>query len=195
MTAADNKNNLFPVFLKLETLSLLLVGAGPVSAEKLTAVLNNSPLTKIKIVAKEFSESVISMTSDQPHIQLVQKEFEESDLNEIDLVISAVNNRETSVKIREKAREKGILVNVADTPDLCDFYLGGIVQKGYVKIGISTNGKSPTIAKRIKEMLQHALPDELDEMIENLHTIRNQLKGDFQDKVKKLNEITKGMVE
>jgi uncharacterized protein len=195
MNERSNKNNLLPVFLKLESLSLLLVGAGPVAVEKLTAVLSNAPLTKIKIVAKEFSEQVKVMIANNSNIQLIQKEFEGSDLNEIDLVISAVNNRETSLKIREAARSNGILINVADTPDLCDFYLGGVVQKGYLKIGISTNGLSPTTAKRIKEMLQNVLPDELDEMIENLHTIRTQLKGDFQSKVKKLNEITRGLVE
>jgi siroheme synthase-like protein len=171
------------------------VGAGPVATEKLTAVLNNSPLTHIKIVAKEISDPVRSLIASKPNIAIFQKEFEAADLINIDLVISAVNNREISVQIREIARKNQLLINVADTPDLCDFYLGGIVQKGYVKIGISTNGKSPTMAKRLKEMLQHALPDELDEMIENLHVIRNQLKGDFQDKVKKLNEITKGLVE
>ena len=50
-------------------------------------------------------------------------------------------------KIKQQANAAGLLVNVADTPDLCDFYLGSIVQKGNLKIAISTNGKSPTVAK------------------------------------------------
>jgi siroheme synthase-like protein len=58
------------------------------------------------------------------------------------------------------------LVNVADTPDQCDFYLSSIVQKGNLKIAISTNGKSPTVAKRIKEVLHDAIPGELNESIE-----------------------------
>ena len=57
------------------------------------------------------------------------------------------------LQIKNAANEKGILVNMADTPDLCDFYLSSIVQKGQLKIAISTNGKSPTAAKRIKELL------------------------------------------
>jgi hypothetical protein len=69
------------------------------------------------------------------------------------------------------------------------------VQKGNLKIAISTNGQSPTASKRIKEMLHSALPDEIDEMIENLHTIRNQLKGDFQNKVSRMNEITRSLIE
>ena len=59
--------------------------------------------------------------------------------------------RQLHEEIKAMATEKGILVNVADTPDLCDFYLGSIVQKGNLKIAISTNGKSPTAAKRIKK--------------------------------------------
>src|SRR5688572_6528787 len=136
MNEHSNKNNLLPVFLKLESLRLLLVGAGPVAVEKLTAVLSNAPRTQIKIVAKEFCEQVKVMTANKTNIQLIQKEFEVSDLNEIDLLISAVNHRETSANIREAARSHRILINVADTPDLCDFYLGGVVQKGYLKIGI-----------------------------------------------------------
>ena len=87
------------------------------------------------------------------------------------------------------------MVNVADTPDLCDFYLGSIVQKGNLKIAISTNGKSPTAAKRIKEVLHEALPGELDDVIENLHKVRNKLNGNFEYKVKRLNDITRMLVE
>ena len=97
--------------------------------------------------------------------------------------------------MKQIANAKGILVNVADTPDLCDFYLGSIVQKGNLKVAISTNGKSPTAAKRIKEVLHDALPEELDEVIENLHKVRNKLNGNFEYKVKKLNAITKVLVE
>src|SRR5258707_12837277 len=103
----------------------------------------------------------------------------------------AVNDKQVSVAIQEDARATGKLINVADTPELCDFYLGSIVQKGNLKIAISTNGKSPTAAKRIKEVLHEALPGELDDVIENLHKVRNRLNGNFEYKVKKLNDLTK----
>lgn len=195
MSTDNPKNRLFPIFLKLESLRLLIVGAGPVAEEKLNAVLKNSPATSIKIVAKDFSENVNNLIAGKPNIKPIQKEFSENDLEEIDLVIAAVNNKETAAKIRECCHKKGILINVADTPDLCDFYLGSIVQKGQLKLAISTNGQSPTAAKRIREMLEGALPDEIDQMIEQLHAVRNQLKGDFQEKVKKMNEITKSLIE
>jgi hypothetical protein len=195
MKEIKNKNNLFPVFLKLETLRLLVIGAGKVAAEKLTTVISNAPNTSIKVVAKEVKESVSQLIEGRSNITLFKKEFEGSDLNEVHWVISAVADRDTSGIIRKEARKRNILVNVADTPDLCDFYLGSIVQKGNLKIAISTNGQSPTAAKRLKEMLQYALPEEIDEMIENLHEIRNKLKGDFQNKVDRMNEITRSLIE
>ena len=93
------------------------------------------------------------------------------------------------------AKENKLLVNVADTPEQCDFYLSSIVQKGNLKIAISTNGKSPTIAKRIKEVLHDAIPGEMNETIENIHKVRNKLNGNFEYKVKKLNALTKVLVE
>lgn len=195
METGSPKNKLFPVFLKLESLQLLIVGAGPVAEEKLNAVLNNSPSTPIIIVARDFSANVINQIEGKPNVKSIQKEFSESDLDGIDLVIAAVNNKETAAQIRECCHNRNLLINVADTPDLCDFYLGSIVQKGQLKLAISTNGQSPTAAKRIREMLTDALPDELDGMIEQLHAIRNQLKGNFEEKVKKMNEITKALVE
>ena len=85
------------------------------------------------------------------------------------------------------------MVNVADTPELCDFYLSSVVKKGDLKIAISTNGKSPTFAKRFREVLEEILPDSLQATLDNLQQIRNKLKGDFQDKLEKLNEITNVM--
>jgi siroheme synthase-like protein len=84
---------------------------------------------------------------------------------------------------------------VADTPDLCDFYLGSVVTKGNLKIGVSTNGKSPTISKRIREYLEEALPDDTNDLLENMSKIRERIKGDFSHKVKVLNEITTTWLE
>ena len=83
------------------------------------------------------------------------------------------------------------MINVADTPELCDFYLGGVVTKGDLKIAISTNGQSPTLAKRIREMLEEAIPENINDLLENLNDLRKTLKGDFESKVRQLNEITK----
>lgn len=187
----ETQNKLFPVFLKLETFHLLIVGGGKVAVEKITAVLNNSPATKITLVAAEISEEIKLFQANYSNLIIHQRLFTESDLNNTDLVIIAVNNKETSFKIKQLAKQKRILANVADTPEQCDFYLGSIVQKGDLKIAISTNGKSPTMAKRVKETLNDVFPEETQEVLESLYEIRETLKGNFDYKIKTLNELTK----
>lgn len=188
-------NSLFPVFLRLEQLQVLLVGAGNVGLEKLKAMLQNAPQTHITVVATEVSEEVKLLASRHSFVTIIEKDFESGDLLLKDIVVVAVNNKDLSLKIRLLAKEKNLLVNVADTPALCDFYLGSIVQKGSVKIAISTNGKSPTMAKRLKEVLNAAIPAEINNATNNLHIIRNRLNGGFAMRVKKLDELTRGMVE
>ena len=73
--------------------------------------------------------------------------------------------------------------------------MGGIVTKGNVKIAISTNGKSPTAAKRLRQFFEEILPDNINELVENLNSYRKTIKGDFEDKVTKINELTKEMIK
>lgn len=183
-------NELFPVFLKANQLSVLLIGGGNVALEKLQALLFNSPGSQVTVVADRFSEEFVAFAEQRPGVELVEDRFHERYLDGQQLVISAVNSLETSAEIREKTADKGILYNAADKPELCDFYLGSVVSRGNLKIGISTNGKSPTMAKRLKEVLQEELPHELDQSLENLHRLRSHLKGDFREKVQELNKVT-----
>lgn len=191
----ENGNELFPIFLKLQNFQTLLVGGGNVGLEKLTAILNNSPQAKVNIVADRFLTEVKELVASYPAINLVERKFEDKDLDGAELVILATDNQELHKYIRALAKEKGILVNVADTPDLCDFYLGSVVKKGNLKIGISTNGKSPTVAKRIKEVLNETIPEEIDETLEQMSKLRASLGGDFAYKVKAMNEATAGLVK
>ena len=188
-------NTLFPVFLKLEKLQLLIVGGGFIGLEKLQAVVNNSPATNITLVGITISEDIKNLASNYPNIKLVEKAYHISDIDNKDLVIAAVNDIELATIIASDTKQKGLLINAADKPDLCDFYLGSIVKKGNLKIAISTNGKSPTIAKRVKELMNEVLPEQIDELLDNMQKYRNQLKGDFENKVNTLNEVTKTLVE
>ena len=188
---AEFGNNLLPVFFKLEQMKLLIVGGGFVGWEKLTAVLTNAPQTEVKMVAKEFSREVKELAEPHSNITLVQKAFDPSDLDGMQLVIVGINDIPQSEKIRTACHERGLLINVADKPALCDFYLGSVVKKGDLKIAISTNGKSPTVAKRMKEFLNETIPDTIDEVLQNMNKIREKLRGDFEYKVNKLNEVTK----
>ncbi len=190
-----HRNNLFPIFLKLEHLRVLIIGGGKIGYEKIQAVLANSPATQVVLVAPKIRPEIIEYGEAYGAVEFKHRAYEETDLDSADLVIMATGNPELSALVKAKANERNLLVNVADTPGLCDFYLGSIVQKGDLKIAISTNGKSPTMAKRIKELLNNALPDETQEVLENLSRIRGTLKGDLDKKVKKLNAITSVMVD
>jgi siroheme synthase-like protein len=189
--SVNSSNHLFPVFLKLENLSVLIVGGGNIGFEKLQAVLYNSPATHVRLVSQSISEEVRNIAMLAPNVALIEKEYDITDLDEAQVIIAAVDDPGLSEQISNDAKAKGKLVNVADKPDLCDFYLGSIVKKGNLKIAISTNGKSPTIAKRLKETFNDVLPEKLDDVLDNMQLIRNKLRGDFSSKVDKLNDITK----
>lgn len=188
-------NVLFPVFLKLHQMNLLLVGGGNVGLEKLNAILQNSPEAKVTVVAGYFLPETEKLAQTAPFVKLVRRNYLPSDLEEKQLVICATDNTELHQEIVQQAHAKNMLVNVADTPHLCDFYLGSVVRKNELKIAISTNGKSPTFAKRLREYLEEALPEtSIQVLLEQLHTFRNQLKGDFAHKINVLNEVTSSLL-
>jgi hypothetical protein len=189
------KNQLYPIFLKLENLHTLVIGGSNVGLEKLQSILKNAPQARVTVVAPLVREELRNFVKDYNNVTIIQREFLDKDLEYKDLVVCATDNKKLHVYITQLANEKNLLVNVADTPELCDFYLSSIVQKGQLKIAISTNGKSPTAAKRIKELLNNVLPEDLDTVIENLHQVRNKLNGKFEYKVKKMNEITRSLIE
>ena len=184
-------NTLYPIFLKTENFHILIVGGGFVGTEKLSFILKNSPESNITLVAKEISPEIRSIVDRRPSIVLIEKAFESSDLENKQLAIAATADKALNESIYRAAKEKNILINVADTPKLCDFYLGSIVTKGDLKIAISTNGKSPTLSKRLREFFEEILPENINDLILNLNHYRKTLKGNFEEKVNALNEITK----
>jgi hypothetical protein len=190
----DVGNTLFPIFVKLNRLHTLLVGAGNVGLEKLNTIVSNCPTAKIRVVAREIHPEIVQLAQENHQIVLHQKDFEPDDLSDMDIVFAATNNTELNKQLRELTNAKGLLMNVADKPGLCDFYLGSIVKKGDLKIAISTNGKSPILAKRLKEVFAEELPNELNDTLENLHQLRQNLHGDFSEKVLQLNKITAGLI-
>ena len=186
------KNELYPVFLKLHTLNTLIVGAGEVGYEKLSFILKSSPNARVTMVATWVNPEIETLLhhAKQHFVQIHRRAFQAEDLQGHDLVIAATNIRELNQEVQREAKIQGKLINVADTPDLCDFYLGSIVTRGPLKIGISTNGQSPTFAKRFRQVLEAALPEEVEELMPKLNEIRDRLGGDFAHKVRMLNQIT-----
>ena len=183
-------NTLFPVFLKTETARFLIVGGGNVGLEKTETLLKQNPKINIILVATYFHPKLKEIIQENETISFYERAFEETDLENKDFVIITTDKPEVNRNVRELAKAKGIKVNAADQPDLCDFYLGSIVNKGNLKIAISTNGKSPVLAKRLREYFTEVIPDEIDESILQLNNFRNQHKGDFKEKLAVLNEAT-----
>lgn len=188
------RNNLYPVFLKLENIPVLIVGAGNVGYEKLSFMLKSSPDARVTILAEEISGEVKTLAAESD-VSIIKGSFSTSSVNGYKLVIAATSDTEVNRSIYEAATAANILVNVADTPELCDFYLGSIVTKGDLKIAISTNGQSPTMAKRLRQVLEEVIPDDIALSLDRLRIIRDRLRGSFQHKVSKLNEITAVLTE
>ncbi|MDX6190792.1 bifunctional precorrin-2 dehydrogenase/sirohydrochlorin ferrochelatase [Flavobacterium sp. Fl-318] len=184
------QNELYPIFLKLHNLNVLIVGGGNVGLEKLSFLLKSSPNANVEVVAKHFHLEIKVLAENHPSLKLTQAKFKKKMLKKRNMVIACTDDLKVNKRIYDLSRKRYLICNIADTPDLCDYYLGGIVTKGNVKIAISTNGKSPTTAKRLRELFEEVIPDDINKMVENLNEYRKTLKGNFEDKVKKMNEIT-----
>ena len=189
----ESKNELYPIFLKVNQLNVLIVGGGNVAEEKLRFLLKSSPNAKVALISLDFTKEILDLAKEHT-ILTMQRPYSSNILHKQHIVIVATNNREVNKQIYHDAKEKQLLVNVADTPELCDFYLGGIVTKGNIKVAISTNGKSPTMAKRLRQFFEAVIPDEIDDLSQNLNKFRKTIKGDFALKVTKLNKLTRSLL-
>lgn len=188
---SEERNELYPVFLKLHHLKVLIVGGGNVGLEKLSFMLKSSPNANVEVVAPWFLPELVSLSENHPSVRLIQAKFKKKMLKKRHMVIACTDDLKVNKRVYRLSRKRYLICNIADTPDLCDYYLGGIVTKGNVKIAISTNGKSPTTAKRLREFFEEVIPEDINQMVENLNAYRKTIKGNFEEKVQKMNEITK----
>ena len=188
----EERNELYPVFLKVNKLNILIVGGGNVGLEKLHFLLKSSPNANVEMLAKEFLPQTEALEK-QHNVALKKASYKKRFLKKKHIVIAATNDQKLNKKIYKHAKKRYLLANIADTPELCDFYMGGIVNKGHLKIAISTNGKSPTTAKRLREFFEEVIPENVNQMVENLNEYRKTIKGDFEAKVNQMNTITESL--
>lgn len=187
------RNELYPIFLKVSHLNVLIVGGGNVALEKLTFLLKSSPGAQVEIVAPMFRDETIALAEKFGIVMHIDS-YSSKYLTKRHIVIAATDKPDVNEQVYHECRAQHILVNVADNPPFCDFYMGGIVTKGNVKVAISTNGKSPTTAKRLRQFFEDVIPENIDDLVQNLNEYRKTIKGDFEEKVETLNEFTKGLV-
>jgi precorrin-2 dehydrogenase/sirohydrochlorin ferrochelatase len=193
LEGAGGRNELYPIFLKLHNINVLIVGGGNVGLEKLSFMLKSSPNANVEVVAPKFLPELEALVEKHPSVKLTQAKFKKKMLKKRNMVIACTDDLKVNKRVYDLSRKRYLICNIADTPDLCDYYLGGIVTKGNVKIAISTNGKSPTTAKRLREFFEEVIPEDINKMVENLNEYRKTLKGNFEEKVQKMNEITESL--
>ncbi|MFX0556135.1 precorrin-2 dehydrogenase/sirohydrochlorin ferrochelatase family protein [Maribacter sp. CXY002] len=187
------RNELYPIFLKVSQLNILIVGGGNVALEKLSFLLKSSPNAKVEMVSPMFREETITLAN-RYGVKMYSNMYGDQYLQDKHMVVATTDDVKVNEQVYHDCRQRSILVNVADNPPFCDFYMGGIVTKGNVKVAISTNGKSPTTAKRLRQFFEDVIPENIDDLVKNLNEYRKTIKGDFEEKVETLNEFTKGLV-
>jgi precorrin-2 dehydrogenase/sirohydrochlorin ferrochelatase len=143
--------SLFPMFVKLDSRQVLVVGAGRVGEPKIRGLLPTG--AKIRVVAREASQAVREWGRNGD-IVLETRSFVPSDLDNVVLVVVATSSRDLNELVFLEAQSRRILCNVVDVPEQCDFYYPAVVQRGDLQIAISTSGQSPSLAQRIRQQLE-----------------------------------------
>ncbi len=145
---------LFPAFLKLEGRRVVIVGAGPVAASKLAAL--QAAGADIRVIAPDVCGGVESAG-----VAIVRKAFEPADLEGAWFVVAAAPP-DVNRRVAEEAERLRVFVNAVDDPANASVYLGGVVRRGGVTFGISTEGAAPALAGLLREALDAMLPDDLE---------------------------------
>lgn len=139
------------MFLKLEGRQVLVVGAGHVGESKIAALLETG--ARIRVVSLTATDSVRAWAS-EGKLQLELRHFTSSDLDQTFLAIVATSSRTLNQRVYGEAQARGVLCNVVDVPDLCDFFYPAVVRRGDLQIAISTSGQSPSLAQKIRHQLE-----------------------------------------
>lgn len=162
----------YPVFLQLEGKTALVVGGGKVALRKVETLLNYG--ASVHLVAKELSPELKQLIEDGD-VLFLGEVFREIDLKDIFLIIAATDDKALNRRVSKTAREKGLLVNVADQPSDCNFILPSIVKRGDLSIAISTSGRSPALAKKIRTVLERQFGAEYEAFLVLMGYLREEV--------------------
>ncbi len=176
--------NLFPIFMKLEGRQILVVGAGPIGEQKIAGLLETG--ARIRVVAIEATPAVREWAR-SARIELELRPFHNDDLPGAFLVVVATASRSLNERIYHEAQRLGILCNVVDVPDLCDFYYPSIVRRGDLQIAVSTAGQSPSLAQKIRQQLEKQFGPGYAAWVAELGETRKLILSSDLDKESKLN--------
>ena len=170
--------NRFPLCINLEDKRFLIVGYGRIAKRKLKAISEFT--SNIKIITKELMEEELGKG-----IEIVNKCFDEKDLEGVDFVITATGNREQDEAVVASCKAKGIPVNAADDREECDFFLPGIIKRGNLVVSVSTSGKSPAYSRHLREQIEDVIPDNIEKVLDILGELRKSLPSKLDSQVER----------
>ena len=166
----------YPAFLDLRGKSALVVGGGAVALRKVQQLLSCS--ARIRLVSPQVTEAVSRLGSS---IDLVLRPWEAADLDGVWIAFAATDDSAVNTQVAREARARGILVNVADTPSLCDFIVPSVVHRGDLQIAISTGGASPALARRLRQEIERVVGPEYAELVALLESVRERIRAEIPD--------------
>jgi precorrin-2 dehydrogenase / sirohydrochlorin ferrochelatase len=163
---------LFPAFLKLAGRRCLVAGAGPVAEGKIEGLLRAG--ADVRVVAPEATRRIRGLARAKK-IRWDERAFRASDLSGAFLIVAATSSPSLHAQIYRQAQRRGVLCNVVDDPEHCDFYYGSVVRRGELQIAISTGGHSPALAHRLRKKLEREFGAEYEEWLKELGKMRERL--------------------
>jgi precorrin-2 dehydrogenase/sirohydrochlorin ferrochelatase len=169
---------LFPAFLKLTNRQVILIGGGSLAESKLPALLQSC--ARVRIISPRLTANLTAQARTN-NLDWWPKRYEQGDLAGAFLVIAATSNSEVNAAVFQEAEARGILCNAVDDTENCHFYYGSIVQRGDLQIAISTNGKSPALAQRLRHELEQQFGPEYATWLEWLGAARQILRAQNSD--------------
>jgi precorrin-2 dehydrogenase/sirohydrochlorin ferrochelatase len=172
MSAAPD--SLFPIFLKLTGRDVLVVGAGLVGEQKVSSLLGTG--ARIRVVAT-WATTTVQQWAREGKIHYDELPFSVTDLEGAQLVIAATSDPEVNQLVFAESQQRGIWCNVVDVPPLCDFYYGALVRRGQLQIAISTAGKSPALARKLRMELEQQYGPEYGALLEELGESRQRIRA------------------
>ena len=167
------KTMLYPIMLDLRGRKCIVIGGGRIAHQKLTTLVHTG--AGIELIAPEISPEVAKFEK-QGLIHITRCKYHSKYINNAFMVIGATDNRKINETIYRDAQKRKILVNIVDTPELCVFQVPASVKQDDLIIAISTAGKSPAMAKKIRRELEETFGPEYGELLELIDQWRSRIK-------------------